>query len=231
MPTNRSPTLTPLAVAVLNLLVERPMHPYEMRVLMRDRGQHRVVRLTGPSIYDTIERLHRLGLAEVVETNREGRRPERTVYRITPAGRSAIREWVHRALAEPVPEYPRFAAALAFAAAVVVPDDVAPTELTAEAVEAGRREIISVLEQRAVRLEAEIAANEARLDAALARPNLPRVFLIEDEYGQAMRRAELAWVRQLASDIVDGDVWPTYESLMASLRAAAEAAMGGGEME
>lgn len=216
---------------MLNLLVERPMHPYEMRVLMRDRGQQRVVRLTGPSVYDTIERLCGLGLADPVETNREGRRPERTIYRITPAGRSAIREWVRDALTEPNPEYPRFAVGLAFAAAIVVPNGVAPTELTAEAVEAGRREFLSLLELRAGRLEVEIAANAARLEAALARPHLPRIFLIEDEYGQAMRRAELVWVRQLASDIEHGDVWPTYEGLMASLRAAAEAAMGADEME
>lgn len=231
MPTNRVRSLTPLAVAVLNLLVERPMHPYEMRVLMRDRGHQRVVRLTGPSVYDTIERLCGLGLAKAGETNREGRRPERTIYRITPAGRSAIREWVRDALTEPIPEYPRFAVALAFAAAIVVPDGVAPTELTAEAVEAGRREVISLLEQRARGLEAEIAANGARIEAALARPNLPRIFLIEDEYRQAMRHAELDWVRQLASDIQHGDVWPTYEGLMASLRAAAEAAVGADEME
>ena len=39
------------------------------------------------SLYHTVERLHRLALIEPVETGREGRRPERTVYAITDAGR------------------------------------------------------------------------------------------------------------------------------------------------
>lgn len=230
MSTNSIRAINPLAAAVLNLLVERPMHPYEMQRLMRERSQNRIVRLKGGSVYDTVERLQRLGLAEAVETTREGRRPERTVYRITPAGRSLMREWVREALADPVPEYPRFAAGLAFAGSVVVPDQVLPTELTREAVEAGRREVVALLEQRIRRLEAEVAAGAARIELQHARPDLPRIFVLEDEYGLAMRRAELDWVRHLVEDLMEGDAWPSYESLMASLGAAAAGAMEGGEM-
>src|ERR671935_409945 len=74
---------TPLALAVLNLLNERPMHPYEMRSLMRERGHERAFRLKEASLYDTVERLAGRGFIEPVEVNREGRRPERTIYAIT----------------------------------------------------------------------------------------------------------------------------------------------------
>jgi hypothetical protein len=37
----------------------------------------------------------------------------------------------------------------------------------------------------------------------------PRILGIEEEYAQAMRRAELAWVRQTITELRDGTlVWP-----------------------
>jgi hypothetical protein len=40
-------------------------------------------------------------------------------------------------------------------------------------------------------------------------PDLPRLFAIEDEYTQAMRRAELEWLRRIIADLKDGTLeWP-----------------------
>ena len=79
-------TLTPLALAILRLLHERPMHPYEMHQLVRDRGTDFVIKVRAGSLYHAVERLAMLGLIAPVETGRDGRRPERTVYAITDAG-------------------------------------------------------------------------------------------------------------------------------------------------
>jgi hypothetical protein len=57
-------------------------------------------------------------------------------------------------------------------------------------------EAIKVLERRAAAFEADIAAAEA-LIAAVPK-DLPRLFVIEEDYEQAMRRAELAWLRGVA---------------------------------
>ena len=46
------------------------------------------------------------------ETGRDGRRPERTVYEITLAGRDELRAWMADLIAEPTKEYPQFEAAL-----------------------------------------------------------------------------------------------------------------------
>jgi DNA-binding PadR family transcriptional regulator len=226
MATNRSRSLPPLALAVLNLLVERPMHPYELQRLMRERGHDRVLKLKGASVYDTIERLQRLGLTEALETTRDGRRPERTVYRITPSGRAEVREWLRDELSVPASEYPRFAAALAFVGGLVMGDHLTPMELTAEALEAARDEAVSLLGQRTVRLEAEIAASDAILTVSREEFRVPRLFVIEEEYARAMRRAELEWVRQLIRDVQEGDLWPSLENLMALAPAAAEAGQG-----
>jgi DNA-binding PadR family transcriptional regulator len=73
----------PLALAVMALLYERPMHPYEMVSLMRERGKHESVRLRYSSLYSVVEALEREGLILPLETVREGRRPERTIYGLT----------------------------------------------------------------------------------------------------------------------------------------------------
>jgi DNA-binding PadR family transcriptional regulator len=181
---------TPLALAVLNLLNERPMHPYEMQRLMKERGHDFVIKLKGGSLYSTIERLMTAALIEAVATSREGRRPERTVYTITETGRDELILWMRELLARPTQEYPWFGAVLAFASALP-PDDVQ-----------------FLLGFRMAALEAEIAAAESMLQA-MARQEIPRLFGIEGEYGLAMRRAELAWIRQIVEDITTGALtWP-----------------------
>src|SRR3989442_15470756 len=114
MSTNRVLPKTGLALAVLTLLNERPMHPYEMKLLMEERGHEQVIKLKGGSLYDTVDRLEKLGFIESQETSREGRRPERTVYALTDVGRHEVKEWLRELVAVPVNEYPRFTAALAF---------------------------------------------------------------------------------------------------------------------
>src|SRR5215471_4350331 len=135
-------TLTPLALAVLRLLHERPMHPYEMHQLVRERYVDHVVKVRAGSLYHTIERLHRLSLIEPVETGREGRRPERTVYAITDTGRDEFMSNLRDLLRFPAEEFPVFASALEMLGAV---DPAVAHRL---------------LEQRVMALEAEIAGAE-----------------------------------------------------------------------
>jgi DNA-binding PadR family transcriptional regulator len=186
---------TPLALAVLNLLNERPMHPYEMQQHMKERGHDFVIKLKGGSLYSTIERLMEGGLIRTVETTREGRRPERTVYALTEQGADDLMLWIRELVARPVHEYPWFGAVLAFIGSLL-PDDV-----------------VTLLGFRAAALEGEVAAAETMLEA-MSRQGIPRLFGIEGEYGLAMRRAELAWVRQTIEEIRDGRLaWP--EELLA----------------
>lgn len=188
---------TPIALSVLNLLAERPMHPYEMRVLMRQRHHDRAFQIRESSVYDTVARLAVRGFIEPVEVSREGRRPERTVYAITEAGREELHDWLWELTSEPAADYPAFAAPLMFIYAL------------------GRDRAIAALGQRATRLEAEIASSDADMRAALADfPGFPRIFGIEEEYAQAMRRAELAWVRATVAELTDGTFpWPAQEDL------------------
>ena len=102
-----------LALAVLVTLTERPMHPYEMAATMRSQGKERSIKLNYGSLYTVVNNLARHGLIEAMEAGRAGRRPERTVYRITEAGRKELGDWMAELVAVPVKEYPQFEAALA----------------------------------------------------------------------------------------------------------------------
>src|SRR5690348_13300559 len=103
-----------LALAVLSLLTERPMHPYEMSSVMRQRELSAVIKLNQSSLYSVIEALQREGWIVPMETQREGRYPERTIYMITEAGRAELIDWLRSLIRQPAVEYTQFAAGLAF---------------------------------------------------------------------------------------------------------------------
>jgi DNA-binding PadR family transcriptional regulator len=196
MKANRELPRTPLALAVMNLLMERPMHPYEMKSTMKERGHDQVIRLKGGSIYDTVERLEDGGFIKAQAPSREGRRPERTVYAITETGREEITGWLAELLAQPVNEYPRFGAALAFVAAL------------------DKDEVMRLLKMRIALLDSQIVGGETQLKNFLEM-GLPRLFLVEGEYAVAMKRAELEWARRLVDDIQGGKLWITKEQMNA----------------
>lgn len=178
-----------LALAVLSLLTERPMHPYEISVLMRHRGQEEHIKSSHGSIYTIIEALERDRLVEAQEPSREGRRPERTVYSITPAGSELFHDWLRDLLANPAKEYPQFTAALMLVAHI--PKD----------------EILDILEGRLGQLTDRLRADQhARNEIAGV---IPRIFLIETEYDEAIRVAEITWLRKTIVEIQGGGYpWP-----------------------
>ena len=59
--------LTPLGVMVLALLAEGDMHPYEMIRLMRFRRDDRLVTITNGTVYHTVARLERAGMAGPID--------------------------------------------------------------------------------------------------------------------------------------------------------------------
>jgi DNA-binding PadR family transcriptional regulator len=194
----------------MNLLMERPMHPYEMKLLMKERGHDLVIRLKGGSIYDTVERLEEGGFITSQAPSREGRRPERTVYAITQTGRDEITAWLREMLAQPVNEYPQFAAALAFFAVL------------------DKEEVVRLLRLRTTLLESQIAGTEKGLEHWTKTLGIPRLFLVEAEYGAAMNRAELEWIRRLIQEIEDRNLWLTQDDMKA-IEARLGHRLGGGD--
>src|SRR5258707_15841549 len=100
---------SPLALAILALLDEAPMHPYRMQRLIKDRGKDRVINVEQrASLYQTINQLLRAGLITIFETARQEGFPERTVYKLTDKGHDTALNWLREMLSTPTQEYPEF---------------------------------------------------------------------------------------------------------------------------
>jgi DNA-binding PadR family transcriptional regulator len=183
-----------LALAVLGLLQEQRMHPYEMASTLRERHKDSSFKVNSGSLYDTVESLVRHGWIEPVETAREGRRPERTVYAPTELGQHEFVRWIDELIRTPVAEYPKFLAAVSYLGALG-PDRAA-----------------QALAERVQQLAQRVEETKAVLADTVGSGQVPRLFMIEVECAVHAWEAELAWTRRTLAEIRDGSLsWPQAE--------------------
>lgn len=175
--------LTPLAIAALDLLVERDMHPYEMFTTMTERREDLVVKLRAGSLYHAVNRLAEDGLVVGVATERDGNRPERTTYAITDAGRERLQDEVADLLSRPAAEYPSFPFAVSVA-----------SNLDRDSV----RKLFAV---RLQRLDEQVASMRAGHARALG--HAAEMYLLDLDYLIAMRTAEADWLRRTVERLDD----------------------------
>ena len=178
----------PLALAVLALLFERPMHPYEMAATMKQRGKEDSIKLRYGSLYTVIEALLRAGLIRAKETQRDTGRPERTIYALTPAGEAELRDWMRELLARPVKEYPQFEAGLSLLP--VLPPD----------------EAVAMLKRRLGEIDAALETRRQVARDAVERLHVHPLFMIEDDYRIAIEETERRFVADLIARI-ERDEW------------------------
>lgn len=187
----------PLALAVLSLCAETPRHPYEMAQVLRQRGKQASIKINFGSLYTVVQNLEKHGFIEAEGIERDGRRPERTVYAVTEAGRTEMHDWLSELLSVPVKEYPQFEAGLSLAGSL--PPD----------------EVEALLRKRLAALEDGLSAQAGVLEEC--RAVLPDIFLVEAEYALAMQRAESEWLRgllrRIETNTLSGlDGWRAYHA-------------------
>jgi DNA-binding PadR family transcriptional regulator len=185
-----------LALAVLSYLTQRPMHPYELGRTLRDNGDARSIKFNHGSLYMVFQQLAKAGFITELETNRDGQRPERTVYALTDAGRQETRDWMRELVEEPEHEYPHFVAALSLIGALP------PSE------------VLKLLPRRLNRLAGQRAEIRAMIDDALGK-GVPGLFLVEEEYRLALLEAESSFVERFIAQITDpqtgwGPMWAQF---------------------
>ncbi|HEY7222828.1 MAG TPA: helix-turn-helix transcriptional regulator [Micromonosporaceae bacterium] len=183
--------LTPLAVSALALLEERPMHPYEMLHLLRERGRAEVLTIKAGSLYHTMSRLAELGLAQVQATERDGNRPERTVYGLTEKGRRAYVSWVRAHLDAPTSPQ-EYSVALA------------------EAHNLDAAELAAILVGRRGELTARADSLRARIASARDR-GIPEAFYLEHERRLALLDCDIAWTAEALSRLAANDIIWSYQ--------------------
>lgn len=180
----KSPKRSPIALAILAMLSEAPMHPYRMQRLIKERGKDEVINVAQrASLYQTIQRLDREGLISARQTIRDDKRPERTVYEVTDSGREMLVKWMREILSKPAMEFPEFPAAVSFLPVLSPEDALRQLELRAQAIEAELNRTADLLKQAAA---------------------VPRLFLLEAEYVRAVQATELSWVRAVVEDLRAG---------------------------
>jgi DNA-binding PadR family transcriptional regulator len=180
-------TLTPLAVAALALLAERPSHPYEMYQTLMQRSEDRLVKVRPGSLYHTVDRLEAHGFVRATGTEREGNRPERTTYEITDAGTRALGERITDIIGTPINEYPEFPLGLGEA-----------HNLPIETVIALLRKRVSL-----------IRADTTVLDDAvtqLTERGVPAKYWLDVRYQRALAAADAALLESLIADLETGVV-------------------------
>jgi DNA-binding PadR family transcriptional regulator len=170
-----------LALAVLTLLYEKPMHPYEMSRTLRHRSKEESIKLNYGSLYAVVESLAKKGLVHAGETSREGNRPERTTYELTESGEQAMHDWLGEMLRDPTSQFTDLEAALSLMGA-----------LDPDVVEDLLRERLEALTKQ--------SAQQSGLTAMLPE-DFPEIFTVEGDYSQHMRAAEAEFVRGLIEKI------------------------------
>ncbi|MGU3435767.1 PadR family transcriptional regulator [Actinomycetes bacterium M1A6_2h] len=188
--------LTPMAIAVLALLFERAMHPYEMYQLLIARKEDRLLKIRPGSLYHTVDRLAERELVASVGTDRDGNRPERTTYEVTDAGKDALRQRLTELLGQPAEEFPQFTLALSEA-----------HNLSAEAASA-------LLKNRIELLQKDLDDLLLIAESVVSK----RVYYVGLEYTIAMRTAELSWLRGFVLDIDTGSLDWQPHNLSAALK-------------
>lgn len=174
--------LSAIAVLILALLHERPMHPYQVHRNLVERGDTRLVRVNAGAIYHGIERLEKEGLVEAAGTERAGNRPERTTYRITDSGQAALVARLSSFVGGDHPSYPVVSVGLADAHEI-------PAETAVEQ-----------LQRRRDREADRMASLESAQDR-LRSLGLPRRYLLDVEHDLALLVAEVAWLDRTIDDL------------------------------
>jgi len=187
---------SPLALAILALLHESPMHPYRMQRLIKDRGKDQVINVAQrASLYQTISQLLRAELITFWETTRQDGFPDRTVYKLTDKGHDTAVQWLREMLADPAHEFPEFPAAVSLLP-LLTPEDA-----------------LDHMQMRELKLTEQIAAIDKENDGV----SLPRLFLLESEYMRLMLDTELTWVRSVIADLRSGQLIWTQDWMQPSV--------------
>jgi DNA-binding PadR family transcriptional regulator len=169
-------------LVILGLLRERPLYGYEIKQIVEEHmGDW--TNIAFGSIYFALKKLSEEGFVEKVGIEQEGGRPSRTIYQITEAGRAEFLRLLREVWSEVERHYYTIDIGLAFMEALPV------------------GEVKGYLRGRSTQLE-EILQHLAEHKAEiLAMEEVPRKAAAVFEHSGAHFAAELAWTRDLLTEI------------------------------
>ena len=94
--TKKTRELTTPDLVLLSLLAERPMHGYEANLELERRQVRDWAGISRPQVYNSLEKLARLGLIRATESEAPVAGPERRVFSTAAKGRAALADALER---------------------------------------------------------------------------------------------------------------------------------------
>jgi DNA-binding PadR family transcriptional regulator len=160
-----------------------PMHGHQLKRSIQTINVEAWSEVRAGSLYHALHQLAAEAMIELVQTERPGRLPARTVYRITPAGQAELELLRDRALADVRPTADPFDVALWVAAGV----------------DAGR--LADVVRGRLATLRRQLADLAAERRSRVAAGTIPAVGALLMAHGEARLEAEVRWHETLLEEL------------------------------
>ena len=172
-------------LVILGLLRENPLYGYEIKQIIEEHMSDWTSIAFG-SIYFALDKLAKEGFVEKVSVEKEGKRPSRSVYQITSAGREEFMRLLRESWQQVEREYFSLDICLFFAEALP------PQEI--EAYLRGRQKALQEVLQHI----------HSHRDEEMAQPDIPPVARAIFEHSIAHTSAELEWVNDLLRKLESG---------------------------
>lgn len=173
---------------LLGMLNERDLSGYDMKLLLDKRIHHIYWSPAKSQIYGELRRLEKAGwvtMTEVAQTNR----PDKRVYCITEAGRTALHEWLETTESEPDVFKSPMMLHLLFG-------HLLPRETLVTQLEARQRKLTSELTKHEKRTQ-EVRTQSATAEADAQMPYL----LMSMEFQQALLQTSLTWTAETVTQL------------------------------
>jgi len=173
-----------MKLIVLGILMEGEKHPYEIGQIVKERDMDRYIKFQKGSLYYAVEQLEKQGLIEVADTVREGKRPDRTVYRITDLGKDEFHNLLLKQYGNMNYFYDPIFAALAFTC------------------HGDPAEVLTALQKRVRDQEMRVSILQRVYENHIPEVRRVNLYILAAALEQA--RTQLKWMQRLYQDALDG---------------------------
>jgi len=173
-------------LVILGLLRERPLYGYEIKQIIEEHMSDWTSIAFG-SIYFALDKLTEEHCVEKVGIERKGKRPSRSVYQITEAGRTEFLRLLREVWSKPDRQYFSLDIGLAFMGALPLED------------------IRDYLRRRLAQLEETLPYLDSHQREEMMEPGKPRSAVAIFEHARVHFQAELAWMRDLLAQVERGE--------------------------
>lgn len=173
-----------MKLAILGLLLEADMHPYEITLKMKERAMTHYTKIQMGSLYYAVDQLAKEEHIEPVEVIRSSNRPDKTIYRITEKGKKLFHQLLLQKFKEPEPIFHPIYLALSFSD------------------HGDQNKIADLLEQRIKQIEHQVNFYYALYEDHIEQVPKGALHLMIGMYEHS--KTELQWLKRLYADAQRG---------------------------